>query len=316
MPDEVSVLAQRLLGSRPDRIVPVGGGGNNRIYRVDTVDGPVALKGYRVDDGDDRDRLGQEWAALTLISPRLPDSVPRPIARDRTSGWAAYEWIAGDKVETVSDSDIDAAVAFVRNLQTLRNEPGAADLRLASEACLSMTELSTQIGRRLGRLAGIEPIEPFLAEIRKTFAALAGDGPELPADRRILSPSDFGFHNALRRADGRLVFLDFEYFGWDDPAKLASDTHWHPGMALGPSQRARFAAGLESVFGADPGYRERLRSYRPLIGLRWCLILLNEFLPAGLARRRHAGQAEDVEAARNRQLAKARALYSEVIQGL
>lgn len=316
MLEEISALAQRLLGSRPDRIEPVGGGGNNRIYRVETADGPVALKGYRVDDSDARDRLGHEWAALTLVAPRLPDTVPRPIACDRVAGWAAYEWVSGDKVETVGDSDIDAAIAFLGRLQTLRGEPEAAALKLASEACLSMGELSTQVERRLGRLGGIEPIAPFLVEIRKTFAGLAGDGPELPAALRVLSPSDFGFHNALRRPDGRLVFLDFEYFGWDDPAKLASDIHWHPGMALFPAQRARFASGLERIFGSDPGYRDRLRRYRPLIGLRWCLILLNEFLPAGLARRRHAGQAEDAEAARNRQLAKARALYSEVVQGL
>ena len=42
--------------------------------------------------------------------------MPRPIARDRASGWAAYEWIAGDKVETVSDSDIDAAGGFAMAL--------------------------------------------------------------------------------------------------------------------------------------------------------------------------------------------------------
>ncbi len=316
MPNEIAAIAHRLLGSFPDRVEPVGGGGNNRIYRAEVAGRLVALKGYRVDDGDTRDRLGQEWAALTLVSRHFPTSVPTPIACDRALGWAAYEWIEGDKVGAVGDSDVDAAVAFLGNLQALRREPEAARLGLASEACLSPGELSAQIERRLGRLAGIDLVAPFLAEVSKTFAALAGAGPELPADRRILSPSDFGFHNALRRPDGQLVFIDFEYFGWDDPAKLASDIHWHPGMALGTGQRARFADGLAKIFGDDPGYPERLARYRPLIGLRWCLILLNEFLPAGLARRRHAGQAEDVEAARNRQLAKARALYSEVIQGL
>ncbi len=316
MLDEVAALAHRLLGTQPGRIDPVGGGGNNRIYRVELAGGPVALKGYRVDDGDTRDRLGQEWAALSLVSRHLPESVPQPIACDRSAGWAAYEWVAGEKIGAASESDIDAAVAFLGRLLDLRHDPGAAGLSLASEACLSLSELSAQIGRRLDRLAGIEAISPFLGQVRETFALLAGDGPELPPGLRILSPSDFGFHNALRRPDGQLVFLDFEYFGWDDPAKLASDIHWHPGMALTPAQRARFALGLEGVFGGDPGYRERLPRYRPLIGLRWCLILLNEFLPAGLARRRHAGRAEDAEAARNRQLAKARALYSEVVEGL
>ena len=316
MPDEIAAIAHRLLGSFPDRIEPVGGGGNNRIYRAEIAGKPVALKGYRTDDGDTRDRLGQEWTALTLVSRHLPDAVPRPLACDRMSGWAAYEWVEGKGAGNASDSDIDVAIAFLRDLQTLRRKPEAAALGLASEACLSLGELTSQIERRLRRLAGIDAVAPFLADVEGIFARLAGDGPELPAEGRILSPSDFGFHNAIRRPDGRLVFIDFEYFGWDDPAKLASDIHWHPGMALTAVQRARFATGLAQIFGGDPGYPERLARYRPLIGLRWCLILLNEFLPAGLARRRHAGQASDAQVARDRQLAKARALYSEVIQGL
>jgi hypothetical protein len=32
---------------------------------------------------------------------------------------------------------------------------------------------------------------------------------EIPRTERTLSPSDYGFHNALRRPDGTLVFLDF-----------------------------------------------------------------------------------------------------------
>ena len=37
-----------------------------------------------------------------------------------------------------------------------------------------------------------------------------------------ISPSDFGFHNALRTNTGP-VFFDFEFSGWDDPAKTIID---------------------------------------------------------------------------------------------
>jgi hypothetical protein len=309
-------IAELLLATRPLRTELLRGGGNNQIYRVETANGPVALKGYKVADGDTRDRLGQEWAALSLVAGHLPDLVPRPIAVDRKSGWAAYEWIEGVRPVDRTHRDVDSAVDFLERLQALRAAPEAEALALASEACLSLDELCGQIRRRLDRLAGVAGVGGFVDQIAARLAELHGSSPELPENLRILSPSDFGFHNALRRPDGRLVFLDFEYFGWDDPAKLASDIHWHPGMALTAGERDRFAAGLARIFGSDPGYQGRLRVYRPLIGLRWCLILLNEFLPQGLARRRHAGQAEDVEAAQARQLAKARALYSEVVQGL
>ena len=59
--------------------------------------------------------------------------------------------------------------------------------------------------------------------------------------RRSLSPSDFGFHNALLEADGRLTFVDFEYFGWDDPVKIVADVMLHPGMGLSADHGRRFA---------------------------------------------------------------------------
>jgi hypothetical protein len=322
---DVDSVAEMLLGVRPRRSELVRGGGNNRIYRVETETGPVALKGYKIAGSDTRDRLGAEWAALTLVARHLPGRVPRPIVRDTAAGWAAYEWIDGAKVGEPTPAEIDIAIDFLRCLLPLRALPEAVALAPASEAIFSLGELMAQLDRRVQRLAAVADLDPgarsFLDDDLRPQLVRMLDRPgeraaQLALERRVLSPSDFGFHNALRRPDGSLVFLDFEYFGWDDPTKLASDIHWHPGMALRAAERQRFAAGLGRVFGEDPDYARRLGVYRPLIGLRWCLILMNEFLPQGLARRRHAGQAEDIAAARAHQLAKARALYSEVVQGL
>ena len=49
-------------------------------------------------------------------------------------------------------------------------------------------------------------------------------------DHLILSPSDFGFHNTIKSK--KLYFIDFEYFGLDDPVKLVIDFILHPGMKL------------------------------------------------------------------------------------
>jgi hypothetical protein len=136
----------------------------------------------------------------------------------------------------------------------------------------------------------------------------------LSADRRILSPSDFGFHNALRRADGTIVFVDFEYFGWDDPAKLCCDFCMHPGSNLSEGLAARFEAGVQSVYGEDdPLFPARGRIMRLLCGLCWCLIILNEFLPTPRRRRVLAG-ADDAATASRTQLEKARALLVKINQ--
>src|SRR5258707_15893745 len=93
-----------------------------------------------------------------------------------------------------------------------------------------------------------------------TAAGLAFDA-ELPQEWRSLVPSDFGFHNSLRRPDGSLAFLDFEYFGWDDPVKLTADILLHPGKPLKPSQRTRFRQAAARLYGGDPAFSSRLTAY-------------------------------------------------------
>ncbi|MBF0333066.1 MAG: hypothetical protein HQL40_05370, partial [Alphaproteobacteria bacterium] len=144
-------------------------------------------------------------------------------------------------------------------------------------------------------------------------AALAGDG-ELAPGLRSLSPSDFGFHNALATPGGAPVFIDFEYFGWDDPAKLVSDMLWHPGMNLADELGARFRAGATELYAAgDAGFASRLARLHSLYALRWCMIILNEFLPERWAVRAHAGAADRAQAKR-RQLALAERMLARADQ--
>ncbi|MFX9699951.1 hypothetical protein ABTP10_19680, partial [Acinetobacter baumannii] len=75
---------------------------------------------------------------------------------------------------------------------------------------------------------------------------------------RCLSPSDFGFHNAVQRPEGQIVFVDFEYFGWDDPVKLTCDFMLHPGMDLPDDLAQRFRRGMARLFRAQADFEARL----------------------------------------------------------
>ncbi len=134
---------------------------------------------------------------------------------------------------------------------------------------------------------------------------------ELATEKRSPVPSDFGFHNALRDAKGRLTFLDFEYFGWDDPVKLTSDTLLHPGTPIPHELRPRFRSAAEKLYGSDSDFAARLDALHPLFGLRWALILLNEFNPMRWQRRLAAGAADDWPEAKARQLRAARAMLMD-----
>ncbi|HBE94415.1 MAG TPA: hypothetical protein DDW80_03040 [Desulfovibrio sp.] len=64
----------------------------------------------------------------------------------------------------------------------------------------------------------------------------------------------------------------------------------------------------------DPGLRPRLAALLPLFGLKWCMILLNEFLAADFARRTFSGERRDRAEVLRRQLDKARAMLAQSLR--
>ncbi len=305
------------------RLEAVGGGGNNRVYRVEAGGSVYALKAYPSREHDPRDRLKHEFEGLQFVSRRFPRRVPAPVAADRGARLAVYSWVEGERVTSHDVTDARAAAAFAQALHTARNDAGAQSLPAASEAIFGNADLIEQIELRLRALRRVAPDEPrlddFLRErFEPEFAARRELDPafeRLAQAQRTLSPSDFGFHNALRRPDRGLVFIDFEYFGWDDPVKLVSDFLWHPAVELDAAQRAAFVDAVAVTYGADPAYPDRRRAYEPLIALRWVAIVLNEFIPEVWQRRVFAGQTGAWEDVKARQLAKAGGLLDRLADG-
>lgn len=319
----VAEIAAALSGAPARAIVRVGGGRNSRVYRVETPAGVFALKQYPSLADDPRDRLGTEMAALQWMEQYGIGVVPRFVAADRERNFALLSWADGELVRDPGESDVDQALSFLASLHDLRDTPALGHDRLAAEACLSGSEIERQVRARIAHLRALD--EPELAGfldgelvpgldswLDQAKATLVGAGlsfdAELPQNRRSLVPSDFGFHNALRDASGRLTFIDFEYFGWDDPVKLTADILLHPGTPVSAGLRDRFRRGAEALYGTDPDFVARLAAFFPLFGLRWTLILLNEFHPERWRRRLLAGATDDWAEAKQRQLRAARAM--------
>ena len=316
-------VARALVGDGAIEVSMIQSGGrNSRIWRVRNGQRTFALKQYPPRSDDPRDRLSTEIGALRLMERHHIEVVPRVLGVDAMRGYALLSWIDGSDVSAVGDSDIDAAVDFLSALHGLRTSDWAANQPLASEACLSGIEIERQIQARLKRLRGLGS-EPELIEFieysfettrvevtRAARAEIAAAGldfdRELPQEWRSLVPSDFGFHNSMRRTDGSLAFVDFEYFGWDDPVKLTADILLHPGQVLLPRQRKRFRQAALRLHSSDRGFPERLCAYLPLFGLRWVLILLNEFIPERWQRRVLAGESSNWTEVKARQLLRAR----------
>jgi hypothetical protein len=82
----------------------------------------------------------------------------------------------------------------------------------------------------------------------------------------------------------------------------------HPGTPVATELRSRFQAAAEKLYGDDPEFATRLCAFHPLFGMRWVLILLNEFHPERWRRRILAGASDGWAAAKDRQLRAARAM--------
>lgn len=327
----VSSLAG-MLGKPVASVHPVDGGRNSRVYQVICQDSErYVAKVYPPAGPGQRDRLDAEFGCLSFLWANGLRCVPKPIAADHEAGRAIYEYIEGAHVVSsgVTASDVGQAVDFLLRLKDLGSTQGAAGIGPAAEACFTVQEILNNIIQRLERLLSLdEPgpqyqdlsrfletqLQPTLADVRRRAERELGRSISLEIGReeRTLSPSDFGFHNALRRPTGELVFLDLEYFGWDDPAKMIADFLLHPAMEIDSSLRATFLTGVLDGFEDYPALGDRVRLVFPLFALKWCLILLNEFVPERLVRRSFdGGEQDDPSKIQLQQLAKARAMLAK-----
>lgn len=316
--EDATRIASALAGAPVEALTRVGGGRNSRVFRVDTAVTSYALKQYPSRQDDPRDRQGVEATALAWMGDRGLSMVPRLVAADRVNNYSLLSWAVGALVREVGPSDIDQAAEFLGTLHRLRRTATFPTTHLATEACLSGAEIERQLNKRVMQLSALEgedALQEFLAcsfgpalvdRLASARALLLkadlGFHADLPQEARSIAPSDFGFHNALRDEAGQLTFIDFEYFGWDDPVKLIADILLHPGTQVASAMRMRFRHQALELYGEDPHFETRLRAFYPLFGLRWALILLNEFHPERWRRRILAGAKEDWAEAKTRQL--------------
>ena len=328
--ENVKSMATTLLRARVKSLERIAGGLNGRVYRLGVEPSRTyAVKVYFRDTTDDRARMETELSGLAFMRQNGIACVPVFVSASREHHCAIFEWIDGRRIrpQNVDAPSIDKASSFLIRLFGLRDRPGSETLEAASEACFSGPALLKNLQDRLRPLMDRADRTDLKAYLTDEFCPALDQvtawsrhrlgrhfDRELEQKEKTLSPSDFGFHNALMRSTGEIIFLDFEYFGWDDPVKMISDFLLHPAMVLPPAFLRRFAGSVVRDLAVIPGLADRLEAFYPLFGLKWCLIFLNEFLPEHLLRRRFAGLNDSDHRERlSEQLAKAKMMLQRIL---
>lgn len=308
----------------------LAGGGNNRVYLVRTSDARFLLKRYYRDADTTNRRLYSDFAFSSFAWSSGIDAVPRPVAKDEEASLALYEFIDGKPLlpEEIERGEVRQALAFFLSLNSSERREEARKLPEAAEACFSVEQHLRCVERRIELLLGMGTESPLQREAKRfvqeelseKWRRIAdrvrrwgsGEGYELsqqlPPEERCVSPSDFGFHNALREPDGRLRFFDFEYAGRDDPAKAVSDFFCQPALPVPSDCWEIFAPPVAGMYEDAEFHLRRFEILLPVYRVKWCCIMLNPFLPAGSSRRSFAMRAWQLADYKEEQLAKAKRL--------
>jgi hypothetical protein len=298
--------------------------GNNHVVVGHTGDRALLIKQYFQHPDDPRDRFETERAFYEFLWNAGVKSVPEPLAWYRKERVAVLEYVEGEKPKRATQQLVDQAIEFLVEINRLRDAPSASALPLASEACFGFGEHLATVERRIARLRQIAPqtprheqaiefirdrIEPAWTTLRKQIETnLPANAQTLSTGERIISPSDFGFHNAIHGPEGRLRFFDFEYAGWDDPAKTMCDFFCQPAVPVPNEWMPSVVARVSDEIGSHD-LAERVRLLLPVYRTKWCCIMLNDFLPSGNERRAFSNPDLEEHSRWEGQLAKAREFH-------
>jgi hypothetical protein len=280
----------REMQTKKDRLLRLGGGINNDVYRVEKRGLSYVLKLYPTLPSETRNRIKAEVEFLKFANSVASDYVPRLIDYDFDKRAVLLEFIEGTTfIEGCSPSakQIRDAVRFFETLNQSREAAESLVSMDAAEGYLRLTDHLASIDERISKLATnhlpealsyqssslIDRLKEEYHSVKENSLAIInqGDVPdEIKPEDRCVSPSDFGFHNAIQTSHG-VKFIDFEFAGWDDPAKATVDFILQPRVQV----RAKHTVLLDvlSVRRKD-NESKRTMLLGSILRIKWLCIIL------------------------------------------
>ena len=338
--NDLSPIASSLLPTKCDLVElhPLTGGANNRIYRVAAGEKNYILKQYFSHASDPRDRFSTEFNFMQFVWEVGIRCIPEPLNCDRSQKVGLYEFINGEKTTSsnITWGHVEQALQFFLDLNTHKEDSNAGNLKIASEACFSIREHLKLVEGRTQRLLAISEdtragkdafifvkndLLPLWSRIKKRIIDEASHqglnlDESLKLSERCISPSDFGFHNALITDSKRLYFFDFEYAGWDDPAKFICDFFSQVAIQVPFEYFEKVSLMLIDGLNLDMKHQFRMKLLFPLYQLKWCCIILNHFLTVDCQRKQFAIASSNQEKDQLDQLNKAKQKLNQIISFL
>jgi len=286
------------LGASPDTVERLQGGINSRVFRCSRGDNKWVIKGYGDSSPRSRKRMMAEIEFLGFAGEVAAKFTPNLIHADQDRLCVVLENLDGQPFEPGVQPPQNAVREAVRFMRLLNHNIILARKCIqcnAAEGFLSLGEHLANVEDRLQHMSYshldnrqkwdaselLEHVQNTLYEIKENTHNMISRGiiqDAINKEDRYVSPSDFGFHNAINTSNG-IRFFDFEFAGWDDPAKINIDFILQPRMPLQ-------WPGLPLLSAWRTEHQEfikaRCQHLLPILRLKWACIILSVLNPRRL----------------------------------
>lgn len=290
-----------------DEFESLDGGFNNKIFKVSSENGKSYL--FKRYFKDDRNRLNREFSAFKYLRSLGETRLPVPFFKDEDKGYAVYSFETGivKSGRELVKKDLDRFLSFIFKIQNIKPIETKQNFPNAVLSTQSAEQFSNVILEKIKKFEeliktpktspdivnfskGTKVLERINGQI-KNLKRMSGDSfsEEIDDSLMRLSPVDFGPHNAIFKDNGDVCFIDFEYFGWDDPSKIVANFVTHEGSWGLSNENIRYFINKyrsESMLPKD--IIDRVKIFVPLQALNWIGILLWSFTPQKLESRKFA----------------------------
>jgi tRNA A-37 threonylcarbamoyl transferase component Bud32 len=258
-------------------IKSITNGVNSNVYIID--DNKYVLKFYR-SDNNHPNRLERESYALDLFDKYKIDNVPKIIDISKEHNCCLMSYLEGQTVNNFKPEYLSQFAFFYKNILQISNNEMQKYFE-SIDSCPILNLLLEQINKRITSLEKennlhlksiLKKLNVFIELLGKNINPIYYNNLKTE-----LSIVDFGINNVIINKN-KLFFIDFEFFGLDNPVHLISDTIAHPANNLNLQDQIIF---LENLIQCHNNREEIVSAFNGtniLFDIKWCLIMLNPFL--------------------------------------
>jgi hypothetical protein len=261
-------------------------GRNNKVFKILIKNKKYVLKFFSSKSYSYKSRMKREISFLKLVKNFNIDNVPLLISYSYKENYILISYLEGYQLSLISENELRSISNFIRNINKNKTKYAIN----AIDYCNSLKDHINLINKKcrffiknanLNKDISYFLKYKFLPKKKLVIQNIKNNinkkklYKKITLKEKIISPSDLSLLN-LKKNKKKLYYYDFEYAGLDDPLKLICDIICNPSNKF--SNKNLFSETILNNFGLNKKNHNLLDLFIPLHKLKWCLIILNEFI--------------------------------------